>query len=410
MAALTIASASAENIYISGATAYRGSANEAIASLATITTSNNATLASASLLKATFTDTNGTHNIYVRWTGSEGGIQSCAGPRTGTNAVTVNFYNENVTNGLVTGSTNNAKVTDIAFSDTYQSTSLFQGGKKAFGISYTALLGVNNTHGIVGVNQFAFITGSNSPVSNISSMQARTLLGNGEIRTRLITGDTNDTSGCWLVGRNSDSGTRLSVLGEVGYGANTAPQQYRINSKSQIQIWPAETINRLALTPGQSGYDSGGTIAQAFTNSTYYPLDINVSVGKMVNSVDENGDETGEQEVAYAASKYATNYVIGYAGAGDALASSSGAARANIKVLSFNGVPFTMENIQNGTYSLWTYEHLYYNPAASATARAVATAIFDRCALLSSARNAAVKSSTMNCTRSGDAKPVISNY
>lgn len=393
IAALSIASASAEDIYISGATAYRGTANAAIkafveARSGSITTSNNATLGSASLLKAQFTTNSEVHNIYVRWTGSEGGIQSCAAPRSGSNAVTVNFYNTNVAAGLQTGSTNNAKVTDIAFSDTYQSTSLY--ARKFKGVSYSTLVGYTGSgDGIVGVNQFAFITGSNNPVANISSMQARTLLANGTVPTALLTGDrTHDGTGSYLVGRNSDSGTRLSVLGEVGYGANTRPQQYRVNSKSSIQLYPAETINGLALGTGESGYDSGSKVSDVFTLAANYPL---------------NNDVLGD-------GTYTTNYVIGYAGAGDALANTSGDTKANIKVLSFNGVPFTMENIKNGTYSLWTYEHLYFNAAASTLAKAVARSIGDACLNTASAKNAAVKLNDMACERGGDAAPVTTTY
>ena len=393
IAALTIASASAEDIYISGATAYRGTANNAIkafveARSGSISSSNNATLTSATLLKASFTTNSVVHNIYVRWTGSEGGIQSCAGPRSGSNAVTVNFYNTNVASGLQSGSTNNAKVTDIAFSDTYQATSLY--AKKFAGVAYSTLKGYTGSgDGIVGVNQFAFITGSNNPASNITSMQARTLCANGNVPTALLTGNrAHDGTGSYLVGRNSDSGTRLSVLGEVGYGANTKPQQYRVNSKSSIELFPAETINGLALNLGESGYSSGSTVGEVFTLAANYPLNDDVL-----------GDGT-----------FSSNYIIGYAGAGDALANSSAHTRANIKVLSFNGVPFTMDNIKNGTYSLWTYEHLYYNAAASSLAQAVARSIGTACLNTASAANAAVKMTDMAAERSGDAAPVTTTY
>ncbi len=393
LAALTIASASAEDIYISGATAYRSTANTAIKTFVearggSITTSNNATLGSATLLKANFTTNSSSHTIYVRWTGSEGGIQSCASPRSGSNAVTVNYYNTNVAGGLVTGSTNNAKVTDIAFSDTFQSTSLY--ARKFAGVSYSALKGYTGSgDGIVGVNQFAFVTGSNCPVTNITSMQARALMASGQIVTSQLTGDrSHDGTGIYLVGRNSDSGTRLSVLGEVGYGANQKPQQYKVNSSTNIQLYPAETINGLSLGEGESGYASGGNVADVFIQAANYPL---------TNDVMADGT-------------YSNNYVIGYAGVGDILANATGTPKANIKVLSFNGVPCTMENVQNGTYSLWTYEHLYYNPAATTLAKAVANSIGADCLKTASARNAAVKFSDMAAERGGDAQPVTALY
>jgi hypothetical protein len=397
IAALTIASASAENIYISGATAYRGTANDAIKEFVasrggSITTSNNASLGSATLLKANFTNAVGTHYIYVRWTGSEGGIQSCASPRTGSNAVTVNFYNDDVTNGLVGASTNNAKVTDIAFSDTYQSTSLFRGGKKFNGVTYTTLTGFNNSaDGICGVNQFVWITGSNCPISNITSMQARNLLANGTMPTAQFTGNrAHDGTGVYLIGRNSDSGTRLSVQGEVGFGANEKPQQYLVTSKSAISLWIPETINGLSLDDGQSGYDSGGTMAKVFTEAAKYPLNDNVT-----------GDDT-----------YGANYIIGYMGVGDAINKNTLLPDVNIKLLTFNGVACTIDNIKNGQYSLWTWEHLYYNPSATALAKSVANAIGAKCLTVDSVVNGAIKYDDQSAVskRDGDAAPVYTLY
>jgi len=410
LAALTIASASAEDIYISGATAYRGTANQAIdtfvkANGGSITTSNNATLTSATLLKAQFITNSATHYIYVRWTGSEGGIQSAAGPRNGAaGAVTVNFYNTNVATGLQSGSTNNAKVTDIAFSDTYQSTSLY--ATKFSGVSYSSLLGYRSNsvtpsgHGIVGVNQFEFCTGSNNPASNITSMQARQLLTIGRLPLGQITGNTNahNKMGVYLVGRNSDSGTRLSVLGEVGYGANGKPQQYLVNSTNDIVLYPAETINGLGLAIGESGYSSGGNVAGCFTNSALYPLVTGTNL--------QVGDNTG----AKSATIYTNGaFIIGYAGVGDTRG-SDGTPRANVKPLTFNGVACSTSNIINGFYSLWTYEHLYINSSATTLARTVMKAIGDQCLTTATSAGAAVRFSDMKCTRAGDARPVTAQF
>jgi hypothetical protein len=410
LAALTIASASAENIYISGATAYRSTANAAIQSFVaghtgSITTSNNATIGSATLLKAQFTSNSVTHYIYVRWTGSEGGIQSCASPRSGAGAVTVKFYNSNVAAGLQTNTVdiNNAAVTDIAFSDTYQSTSLY--ATKFAGVAYTGLLGYKSNsvtpsgHGIVGVNQFEFATGSNCAAANITSMQARQLIQIGRLPLGQITGNTNahNKMGVYLVGRNSDSGTRLSVFGEVGQGANAKPQQYKAISTNAIVLYPAEAINGLDLTIGQSGYSSGGDVAGCFTNSTFYPLNTAAL-------------QVGDANTNNAATIYTNGaFLIGYAGVGDTR-DSSGNARANVKPLTYNGVACSTNAIINGNYSLWTYEHLYANPATTTLARTVMKAIGDRCLTTATSAGAAVKFTDMKCTRGGDARPVSAQF
>jgi len=225
------------------------------------------------------------------------------------------------------------------------------------------------------------------------------LLTVGRIPVGQLTGDTNthNKMGAYLVGRNSDSGTRLSVLGEVGYGANTKPIQYLVNSTSEIVQYPAETINGLALTIGQSGYASGGNVAGCFTNNSLYPL---VSASLQVGNAAGVRSTTPFTNGAF---------IIGYAGVGDTRA-SGGVNRANCKPLTFNGVSNTPANIINGYYSLWTYEHLYANPSASTLARVVMKSIGDSCLTTATAPNAAVRLSDMKCSRTGDARPVAALY
>ena len=412
LAAFGIASASAEDIYISGATAYRGTANTAIdtfvrANGGSITTSNNSTLTSATLLKAQFITNSTTHYIYVRWTGSEGGIQSAAGPRSGSpGAVTVSFYKSDVSGGLVTNSssTGNAQVTDIAFSDTYQSTSRY--ASKFAGVSYSSLQGYKSNSvvpggdGFVGVNQFEFVVGSNCPASNITSAQARQLITVGRMPLGQLTGDTNAHSkkGVYLIGRNSDSGTRLSVFGEVGYGANGLPKQYVVNSQTNIALYAPETINGLGLLLGESGYSSGGNVAGAFTNSAYYPLS-------------STHLQVGNASSVFSTTPYTNGaFIIGYAGVGDTRADNAGNPSPNIKPLTYNGVACTTSNIINGYYSLWTYEHLYCNSAASSLAKTLMKKIGDDCLTASTSGRAAVKLTDMKCSRVGDAKPVTALY
>jgi len=83
LAALAVGSASAETIYITGSTAFRGAANNSINAYVTnnggsLVADDNATLGSAVNVVWTL----GGNTIVAYWTGSEAGIQSVAGPAT----------------------------------------------------------------------------------------------------------------------------------------------------------------------------------------------------------------------------------------------------------------------------------------------------------------------------------------
>jgi hypothetical protein len=359
-AALTIASASAQTrtIYISGSTAFRSVANNAIRDYCTlnggrITASNNSSFGSASRYVGTFSNSGSLHYISVAWSGSEGGIQSCAGPRSGPKAVNVSFWPTNASgtssNGVVSA------VTHITFSDTYQGTSSFNG--RYMGNVYSPLTGVDSD-GIIGVVPFCWVASRGCPVTNVTSIAAQYLIPSGNVPVALFTGNAADENkGVYLLGRNSDSGTRLATFGECGYGANELPQQYRYNSTTNIQLYPPETINGVYADIGNSGYSSGANIAVAMTNF------LGAGPALMVDG---------------SPSLYASNYLIGYSGITDANAHTNN----GLMKLTYNGVDSSTNNIINGSYSFWTYQHLYWNtasansiPLVETVARALTTSI-----------------------------------
>jgi len=386
-AVASMGSASAETIYMSGATAFRSVANTAIRSYCnanggSIIASNNATWSKADRFVGSFTNGGSTNFITVAWSGSEGGIQSAAGPRSGDNAVNNTFWGINAS-GTNSGTTISAPA-DLAFSDTYQGTSLFNGDYN--GRTYAQLEGHDGGDGVVGIVSFCWVASAGCPITNVTSMAAQNIIVAGNAPVALFTGNSNhETQGVFLIGRNSDSGTRLATFGECGIGATRNPQQYKYNSSTNIELYPEETINGEYAGPGNSGYNSGSLVSGSMTNT--------LGVGSAL-------------KVDGASSTYSSNYLIGYSGVSDA--NSTG---GTLKKLTYNGVDSSTDNIANGSYTFWTYEHLYANPDASALARSVASSIG------SSLRNSLTPSVTpnvgyknMRVGRNGDGLGISQDY
>ena len=347
-AVASIGSASAETIYISGSTAFRSKANTAIKNYCEgtpgggIIAANNATFTDADKYVGKFTVDGITNFISVAFAGSEGGIASAAGPR-GANGVNVTFWGTNAS-GTSEGTVVSTPA-DLAFSDTFQGTSIFNG--KVGGKAYSQLTGWDDANGEVGVVTFCWVASKNCPISNVTSMQAQAILSAGVLPVAVFTGNSADeTKAVYLLGRNADSGTRLATFGESGYGANALPTQYMFNSPTSIQLYPREEINGTVYADGDSGYSSGSSICSAMVNILGAGADLLV-------------DGVG--------STYAENYLIGYSGISDANKRTS----EGLKKLTYNGVESTTTNIQNGSYSYWTYIHFYGNPSASPLAKTV---------------------------------------
>jgi hypothetical protein len=218
-------------------------------------------------------------------------------------------------------------------------------------------------------------------------MQAQNIIASGNAPVALFTGNSSDTNkGVYLLGRNSDSGTRLATFGECGYGANQPPQQYKYNSTTDIELYPSETINGIFADTGNSGYNSGSLVAAPMTNT--------LGVGS-------------DLKVGGASSKYASNYLIGYSGISDA----NGNVSNGLKKLTYNGVDSTTNNIANGSYSYWTYEHLYANPDASAVAKSFASSLGASIAISTTATlNPNVGLGDMKVGRNGDGYSIYANY
>ena len=181
----------------------------------------------------------------------------------------------------------------------------------AFSDAYAETAGYKSTtltEARVGVTPFVLfhkpsLAGSSSAgIVNINQRQLAYLFGSsGTLPTAYFGGSS--TSDPWLlIGRDSQSGSRF-IADSCAYFSGTA-----------ANYWTNTTTHVVELHP-QGGFASGSGVA--------------TDVGRIQNSV-------------------------GYSSPPDANTVSSAV------FINYDGVPFTDANVENGSYGLWGYEHVYY--------------------------------------------------
>jgi len=420
VASAALGTASAATTYVSGSTAFGGAAMPAIATYAsnnggTVLAWDNATYSSAKILLASYVNAGVTNYISVRLNGSETGIQSAAAP-VGTALVS---FLPTTAAGLITSSactvSTNAK---IAFSDTYQTASRFNG--TYLGVTYANLTGVVNApgaDGIVGVTTFNWVANTNFPSTNVTTQFAKYILGAGYAPLALLTGVLSDSNnGVYLLGRNIDSGTRITTFAETGFGSLTTAKQYAYGtnwttnsagatitvsstaSNNKLFLWPKETINGVPSgTTGNGGNSSGGTLCG------YMAKSLNAGTTQIV---DNRATLTQAQLAASAnySSFSGTNFLIGYSGRSDANSYTA----TGLVLLNYNGVANTPNNVANGGYTFWAYEHMYLGASATADDTYAANGIASLITANIASPN--VSFTSMKVQRSTDGGTVGGNY
>jgi hypothetical protein len=391
LAAVTGTYAQSTTIRIIGSTAFRSAAVTGIEDILNpgytfgYSGTSGATKASQSVFVGT-TKVGG-YSVVIKcsWTGSVGGVQTLAQVSP---LITNSTFLSETANTLTTAGTSglasnyDAPVTaDVSMSDSFQGSTMFTGG------SYLTLVDTK-----VGVVPFVWAKGSSddtavSPslanVTNMTPLQAKALLGSGVLPLSLLTGTASDsTIDVLAVGRDEDSGTRLDAFAESGFGIFSLPNQYQptIPTGSSvitgIALYPVNTVNGITYPIGQSGYSSGGTLATT--------LNTPVASGTL---------DTFNNKFA----------LIGYFGTSDAANVNGGNNN-----LTYNGVPYTVTNVQEGKYTFWSYEHLMYRPTLSGTQKTVADQLAQQI-LTADATAAGLLISSMHVSRSVEGGVVTHN-
>ena len=402
--------ASAVTIHITGSTAYRASTITAIANVLNAQGSGGVTAAySGSSLtganQSILFGPGGTTIVEASFSGSVGGLQTLTGgsataitsfPSASTyassaTAVTLGGGNTAASGGFSisgTVTTEPATVPDLALSDVYKASTPYN------------LSTVTQT--TVGIVPFKWLVNGSAPstLTNMTSQIARQLFVNGSIPLAFFTGlNADETKSILAVGRDNDSGTRLTAFAETGVGASTVVNQsYPLNSSSQVvgnsisgvqsvgpitstEIVPVSTVNGSTIAAGNGGYSSGGNLAFALG----------------------------------ATDSIANTYFVTYLGTSDALTAENLNSKAPVAVaareLTFNGIPFSNTAIEEGQYTFWGYEHLDNLTSASTTVKSFVTSLKNQ---LNSGDDEAsangITISAMNVARTSDGGTVGPSY
>jgi hypothetical protein len=256
----------------------------------------------------------------------------------------------------------------------------------AAAINAASLADAGTGGGPVAVVTFQWVLGSldgvlTPPFTNLTQNQAASLIKNGFLSVGVITGNPAlNGDFVFLVGRNEDSGTRINYLAESQnsplFGGNALQYMVQIDGaypannaygsiskgtavtglKIWPKSWPVFTIPSLNWnSAGHSGYNGGGDVAAALSTP-------NTSISSLTPNPVPAGFTVGSSK----------SYFVSCLGTSDALKITSGNA-INGTPLTYNGVDFAGgANVLNGSYSIWSYEHMYYLTTATGSQVAIA--------------------------------------
>jgi len=383
-------------IHITGSTAFRAGVHQAIKDVLQPGTTTigyvGSSLSGASEAIFNGTTINGGAipvTIKTYWSGSVGGIQTVSGQLPLANAWLTNGSPASSGSGTAIGSPgfeSPGSVPDVCMSDVFQSSSPF---------TSPALYPLPNGF-IVGVVPFKWIRNNGSPASwtNMSAQEAVSLYTySGSLPLSLFTGKNSDEgTNVYALGRNEDSGTRLTAFAETGVGVFNYVQQYYPTNSAGVRVAkgvtplnvasqgfvPPTTVNGVSYPADDSGYSSGGDLAAALS-------------------------ATGSSTAAGINGFYA-----GYVGLSDAATAEAGGASD----LSYNGVPYSTNAVQEGQYTFWGYEHMYWRSGFSGNPYTVANLIANELltndsAVISGGVAPGILLQNMNVSRDGDGAPVI---
>jgi hypothetical protein len=362
---------------------------------------------------ATYSDIHGYladgSEVYYRnhWTGSAGGVADLT-----TGNTTLAFIPITQTFSVAPG-TATTVITDTAAPEVAMSDSLAadialelategaQGVTDANLIASSALLDGGTAAGansgpVATVNFVPLLgvlaAGQSAPTAlltnGLNEETLRTLVQTGSCPLSFVTNNPSDTTNFLIwIGRNEDSGTRIDYMGESQDGVTGGIHQFMVQQSgvayptsftysslsadssglTGFKEWPSSwqlntitSLNWRAL--GHSGYNGGGDVAAILGSPD--PVAASGFTGGISNA------PTGST----GSSNY---YFVSVIGTHDAQAAIGNGAT----ILPYNGIAisytggssgtYNFAPIQNGQYSLWNQEHLYYLTSATGSQAAV---------------------------------------
>lgn len=206
----------------------------------------------------------------------------------------------------------------------------------------------------VGVVPFMFIAGESAPaaVNNMTDQLHESLWASGELPASMFTGNPANSGFTLLAtGRNDGSGTRAAVLSETQYGAFRSVIQFN-QTFSGTPATGTLTGTPTAYAPSGNG---GGT-----SNSNVRDLLVRPSAA------------------GYLGGQYA---FVSYLTISDAVAATGYDQATGLttlpsegaKPMTYNGVRYSEQNVNNGSYTLWSYQQFYRASDATGAENTFAT-------------------------------------
>ena len=191
--------------------------------------------------------------------------------------------------------------------------------------------------GPVGVVPFMFLAGEGAPaaLNNMTDQLHEALWKTGTLPIALFTQDTSDLTTVIATGRNNGSGTRATILAETRYGAFTNVVQYNATyAGGRSDAYPTGKL--LAISEfGNSGNSSNSGVRELLTRSA--------------------------QDLTFGGEAF-DGLFVSYLTISDANSAITEGAQA----MKYNGVAFSAANVKNGSYTLWGYQQFYRDSDATA--------------------------------------------
>lgn len=195
----------------------------------------------------------------------------------------------------------------------------------------------------VGVIPFVWLANNSAPatLNNMTDQIHEALYSQAILPLSFFTGVETDTTNIYPTGRNAGSGSRATMLAETGYGVFRGVQQY-------TGTFSGSAITNLTFV-GNGGYSSNSGIRDLLTKTS----------GAV--SVDGGAPES--------------LIVVGYLTIPDALAALGAGTPA--REMFYNGSQYSLNNVINGKYTLWGYEILLNRSGLTAAESTFRTALIN---------------------------------
>jgi hypothetical protein len=241
----------------------------------------------------------------------------------------------------------------------------------------------------VGVVPFVFVANVGAPagLTNMTDQLHESQWATGQLPLSMYTGNPADTKLVLNTGRSSGSGTRATILSETQYGSFRSVVQWGgPNNATTVSGSEGSGSVTILNNQGNGGYSSNSWVRQNLARTS-----ASVTV-----------DGTPGQDVV----------IVSYLTLSDAAAITTitGGAGVGARALTYNGVPYSFENVTNGQYTLWGYQQFYGSVDITPDEQAFFDAFVAGIPAELDPLSTGIPSTDMNVTRNGgDGGPITPN-